>query len=68
MVVYTFMNFIESVAIERPIEFYNDNGLIAYLTINEHNERYQAFMYQFGLYEVQFMDFDDYSNCYIVKL
>lgn len=68
MVVYTFMNFIESVAIERPIEFYNDNELIAYLTINEHDERYQAFMSQYGLDEVQFMDFDEYSNCYIVKL
>lgn len=68
MVVYTFMNFIESVAIERPIEFYNDNELIAYLTINEHDERYQSFMSQYGLDKVQFMDFDEYSNCYIVKL
>lgn len=62
------MNFIESVAVEKPIDFYKNGVMLATLNLNEHDERYMKFMSQFGLHEVQFMDFDEYSNSYIVKL
>ena len=68
MVLYTFMNFIESVAVEKPIDFYKNDVLIATLNLNEHDDRYMQFMSQFGLCKVRLFDFDEYSNSYIVRL
>lgn len=68
MVVYTFMNFIESVAVEKPIDFYKDGVMIATLNLNDHDDRYLKFMSQYGLDKVHLFDFDEYSNSYIVRL
>lgn len=68
MVVYTFMNFIESVAITKPIEFYFNGYMLAALELHEHNDRYKSFMSEYGLYNVKNMDFDEYSKSYIVHL
>lgn len=68
MVVYTFMNFIESVAVEKPIDFYKDGVMIATLNLNDHDDRYKEFMSQYGLDKVHLFDFDEYSNSYIVRL
>ena len=68
MVLYTFMNFIESVAVEKPIDFYKNDVIIATLNLNEHDDRYRQFMSQYGLEKVRLFDFDEYSNSYIVRL
>ena len=68
MVVYTFMNFIESVAVEKPIDFYKNGVMLATLNLNEHDERYMKFMSQYGLDKVYLFDFDENSNSYLVYL
>lgn len=68
MILYTFMNFIESVAVEKPIDFYKDGAMIATLNLNDHDDRYTQFMSQYGFDTVQLLDFDEYSNSYIVRL
>lgn len=68
MVLNTFMNFLESVAITKPIEFYFNGAMLATLELHEHNDRYRAFMSEYGLYSVKNMDFDEYSKSYIVHL
>lgn len=68
MVVYTFMNFLESVAITKPIEFYFNGYMLVTLELHEHNDRYRSFMSEYGLYNVKNMDFDEYSKSYIVHL
>ena len=68
MVVYTFMNFIESVAVEKPIDFYKNGVMLATLNLNEHDERYMKFMSQYGLDKVYLFDFDEYSSSYLVYL
>ena len=68
MVVYTFMNFIESVAVEKPIDFYKNGIMIATLNLNDHDDRYRGFMSQYGFDKVYLFDFDEYSNSYLVYL
>lgn len=68
MVLNTFMNFIESVAIPKPIDFYHNNEFIATIEMNEHDDRYWAFMSEFGLYSVNSLDIDTNSASYVVNL
>lgn len=68
MVLNTFMNFIESVAIPKPIELYFNEKLIGTFELNEHDDRYYAFMAEFGLYLVKSLDIDSDSLSYIVRL
>lgn len=68
MVLFTFMNFMEAVATIKPIDFYFENRLIGSFELNNHDDRYNAFMARFGLYNVRSMDIDTYSNSYIVNL
>ena len=68
MVLNTFMNFIESVAISKPIDFYYNNEFVGTVELYEHDDRYWAFMSEFGLYTVKSLDIDQNSLSYVVHL
>ena len=68
MVLNTFMNFIESVAIPKPIDFYYNNEFVATIDMDDHDDRYRAFMSEFGLYSVISLDIDTNAASYIVNL
>lgn len=68
MVLNTFMNFIESVAISKPVDFYFNNDFIGTIELSDHDDRYRALMSEFGLYTVKSMDIDQNSLSYVVHL
>lgn len=68
MTLYTLMNTLECVAISKPIEFYWNGEQIAVLNIGDHDDRYRAFISEYGLYLVKSLDIDQESASYLITL
>lgn len=68
MTIYTLMNTLEAVASDEPIDFYSGEYLLASLTLGEHDDRYRAFMSEYGLRSPKSMNIDTESLSYLVRL
>lgn len=68
MVVLTFMNFLESVALSRTVEFYKNGVMLSTLELHNHDDRYKAFMSEFGLDDVKSLDIDGWAESYVIHL
>lgn len=68
MTLYSIMNLLEALAIPRPIELNFEERTVCVLELGEHDDRYCAFMSQYGLYNVISIDIDSDSASYVIRL